>query len=139
LVVSSHDGYDCWQYYPARRITVRLLFIYLLCFTSKYHTIIALKKLGHHNSLIPRKNSKYQNSQTHFDQFHVESCCAPKGSAPSTERFVEPFVLVNYQKLFRCCLQHWLTAWVTKFVLSVCINFAILAEMVSRVVSSLGL
>ena len=29
------------------------LFIYLLCFASKHHTIIALKKLGYHNSLTP--------------------------------------------------------------------------------------
>ena len=32
---------------------VMYLFIYLLCFASKHHTIIALKKLGHLNSLTP--------------------------------------------------------------------------------------
>ena len=32
---------------------IETLFIYLLCFASKHHTIIALKKLGHHNSLTP--------------------------------------------------------------------------------------
>ena len=37
------------------------LFIYLLCFASKHHTIIALKKLGHHNSLTPITVGPLQN------------------------------------------------------------------------------
>ena len=36
-------------------------FIYLLCFASKHHTIIALKKLGHHNSLTPITVGPLQN------------------------------------------------------------------------------
>ena len=34
---------------------------YLLCFASKHHTIIALKKLGHHNSLTPITVGPLQN------------------------------------------------------------------------------
>jgi hypothetical protein len=37
------------------------IFIYLLCFASKHHTIIALKKLGHHNSLTPITVGPLQN------------------------------------------------------------------------------
>ena len=37
------------------------LFIYLLCFASKHHTKIALKKLGHHNSLTPITVGPLQN------------------------------------------------------------------------------
>jgi hypothetical protein len=44
-------------------------------------------------------------------------------------------VMVIYQKLFRYCLQHWTEGeGVLKFVLSMCINFVILAGMVWRVV-----
>jgi hypothetical protein len=35
--------------------------IYLLCFASKHHTIIALKKLGQHNSLTPITVGPLQN------------------------------------------------------------------------------
>jgi hypothetical protein len=35
--------------------------IYLLCFASKHHTTIALKKLGHHNSLTPITVGTLQN------------------------------------------------------------------------------
>jgi hypothetical protein len=38
-----------------------ILFIYLLCFASKHHTTIALKKLGHHNSLTPITVGPLQN------------------------------------------------------------------------------
>jgi hypothetical protein len=43
------------NYYKTSLENIYLLiyFIYLLCFASKHHTIIALKKLGHHNSLTP--------------------------------------------------------------------------------------
>jgi hypothetical protein len=37
------------------------LFTYLLCFASKHHTTIALKKLGHHNSLTPITVGPLQN------------------------------------------------------------------------------
>jgi hypothetical protein len=46
----------CWK-----QLTNTDLFIYLLCFASKYQTIIALKKLGHHNSLIPITAGPLQN------------------------------------------------------------------------------
>jgi hypothetical protein len=38
-----------------------ILFIYLLCFASKHHTTIALRKLGHHNSLTPITVGPLQN------------------------------------------------------------------------------
>jgi hypothetical protein len=37
------------------------LFIYLLCFASEHHTTIAVKKLGHHNSLTPITVGPLQN------------------------------------------------------------------------------
>ena len=40
---------------------LKRIFIYLLCFASKHRTIIALKKLGYHNSLTPITVGPLQN------------------------------------------------------------------------------
>ena len=46
------------------RITIQkrqTIYLNLLCFASKHHTIIALKKLGYHNSLTPITVGPLQN------------------------------------------------------------------------------
>ena len=49
----------CLELY--KHMEVRCHDIYLLCFASKHHTTIALKKLGHHNSLTPITVGPLQN------------------------------------------------------------------------------
>ena len=49
------------------------LFIYLLCFASKHHTIIALKKLGHHNSLTPITVGPLQNIKKNIEKLDLKN------------------------------------------------------------------